>query len=684
MLPVEFHDLAAVMEISPETWRRIFELAEPNRSLSSLPAHSEILEILTKEALKDELLEALEIVVELGTETGRDTVNQAAQDLGLNLDTNPDMPAREFIAKTWIISASDRTVRSVLVRARLHPRDSNSRRHYREYVGEGCSGHCQIDLKSFQGELQQWVNDNGYNCNIEMHSYKIGSEDRIDILRSDNAKRVAEFKNGMPGVLDFIPALSDHIRFDASINRIGIASRSAKFIKLYRELLGKIISGKEDFFSSESICTLKPLQKYGVELFDDILIPSINRVEVSEVLWRRGDKDRIWVKSNNCFKTISDIGGNLLEGELIEAKLVIYFSRGRKGTALIKVPNKIEINAGCEEGIVEQLLDSVGIRGAFGDDQEEQPTFWQLYPWRQTEKVWRSFLGLDFDRLVREQGFKRIRLVTTTHPDHPDATGQMDVHVLEDGSLIGASTDPAIPIRTLTESDVQGYELDVDRMLNELRRSMALEGAVRELNQGLVEIGRRELIPSISVCVFIATRKPGAGALAQVRDAAKGCTPVLIVPRSCCGGIGIPEVEVNLPIGPFGHVLGRVVETLDLRSVVPLPVWLDGRVDLLVDIPRGVTWFRSVDLSELAPGTHPYKFLLELARAKGRLVQKEHLQKVLSSTLDEGVVRTAKSDAMKAMKESYRRAGRDPKEIDAVFQTKNGGYAFVPTSYILE
>ncbi|MGI9302026.1 MAG: hypothetical protein ACR2RB_04870 [Gammaproteobacteria bacterium] len=79
------------------------------------------------------------------------------------------------------------------------------------------------------------------------------------------------------------------------------------------------------------------------------------------------------------------MGANLHEGELLQAKLSITFAGGgRRGTVSIKVPNRIDINAGINEQCVERLLDDAGIRGHF-EDTVSPTDLWSSYPWRLSE-----------------------------------------------------------------------------------------------------------------------------------------------------------------------------------------------------------------------------------------------------------------------------------------------------------
>src|SRR5690606_20844384 len=113
-------------------------------------------------------------------------------------------------------------------------------------------------------------------------------------------------------------------------------------------------------------------------------------------------------------------------------------------------------------------------------------------------------------------------------------------------------------------------------------------------------------------------------------------------------------------------------------------VWLDGRVDLILDTVRGRAWFKGVEVRQLVPDTHPFKLAVALAKANGHVIPKEDLHNLLSRTDDGVVVRTAKSKALKAVKDAFKEAGRDPNDVGATFPTKGGGLATSVSAYVVE
>jgi predicted acylesterase/phospholipase RssA len=307
---------------------------------------------------------------------------------------------------------------------------------------------------------------------IRVYAYERNGEWRCEVMRGDSVRRVVEIKDRRPEILNFRPAVADHLRYEPATGRLGIATRSPRLVQMYRELLGSMLATDRAFFSNENICTLRPLQQQGRSLFEQHRVPGIVRVDVVELRWRRGDRDKVWVTGPDCFKILDDLQARVqVEGELVQAKLLVWFAgAGRRGQVTITVPGRIEINAGAREQLVERLLDEVGLRGTFGPDSERLD-LWSLHPWRQREDLWRRHLGAEaFDRLLRDKALRPARLEAVPHPDHPGLEGALATEDLDGSATIGVSDDPAIAVRTLTSSDVMGYELDVSRVATDIAR----------------------------------------------------------------------------------------------------------------------------------------------------------------------------------------------------------------------
>lgn len=685
MLPTSFHNVTSLMEVSLETWRAVITASGESARLGGAAlTHEDLWQSLTTVSPGADLLDALEAIQELGTDQGRDLLSNAADDQQVQLGAVDDVPARELAARVWLQSRTDSGVAQVLVRARFSVLEAGRDRTYREFVGQRARRMRTLDQQLVLDAVSEWCRAQKKSEAIRVYIYERDGEWRCEIMRGEAVRRVVEIKDRRPEILNFRPAVADHLRYDPETGRLGIATRSPRLVQMYRELLGSLLADDPAFFSNENICTLKPLQKHGRSLFNQHRVPGIVRVEVVELRWRRGDRDKVWVKGPDCFQILADLGARLLEGELVEARLLVWFSGpGRRGQVTITVPGRIEINAGAREHLVEQLLDEIGIRGAFGVN-DERLDLWSLYPWRLREELWRRHLGAQaFDRLVQQAALRSVRLEAIAHPDHPGLDGALAIEELDDYTTVGISDDPVIGVRTLTSSDMTGYELDIPWLARGIAAELELEDTSREITNGVWSLGRRMLAPAATVAVFLATRQPSNTAAHSVRAAANGARPVLLVPLGRASDGDVPQIECRVPHGPYEGLLGQIVERLNLQDLVSPAVYRTE--NLLLDPNRGRAWYLGVPLTKLLAGTHPYRFAEKVAGAGGRLVTKEALREHLSpANQDDSLVRKAKSDFMRLVRESFEEVGRQwPPTVAEIFKPQSGGYVLKATAYLL-
>jgi hypothetical protein len=672
-LPTGYQDLTVLMELSAPTWRLIVDAAGESARLSGETlTHENLLESLNSQAPGENLFDALEVVCELGTDKGRDLLHGASDDQQVDLKTNDDESSRDLAARLWLESRKSSGVLSVLNMARVHLRDAPHDRSYREYAGKRAISRA-IDREQLKTAVSQWCEKNGKSEAVDVYIKERNGEWICQILRGDPIKQVTQILEERPAPLKYRPAVSDCVRYDPSTGRLSIATRSPRLNQMYREVLGSLISSDSDFFGGENVCSLKPLQEKGAGLFEGHAIPGIQRVDVSEIHWRRGDRDKIWVRGRNCFQILDDLGARLNEGELVEARLSIMFAgSGRPGTVWLKAPNRIEIRVGAHESLVEWLLDEVGIRGSFGDEQEKRD-LWALYPWRFPEERWRQILPQDFDRLVREQVIRAVSLETVSHPDHPAAPGTLTVAAADTSLIVGLSTDPAIADRTLTPSDVTGYELDIARITGNMAKTLQLDGIPRELSSGLWSLGRRELTASATISVLLATRQPDQATSAIIQSASAGANAVLLIPNDCTCSTAVPTVPCRVAVGPYTSLIGSIVERLGLQNVVPPRVW--AIEDLILDCSRSTAWFHDVELTTLQANTHAFKFAVMVVRANGQLVATNTINAELSTRDDQEAAKKAKLAFTKAVKSSFAAVNRPcPPEVASIFEGRSGGY----------
>jgi hypothetical protein len=685
MLPKNYQNLVVLKEVPWKTWQEILKLTGDLEKLPEPGSHEALSEHLANSP-SEELLHMLDALHVLGSDSGRRLIEEAAdtQNLDLNIDDLSES-SQELVARLWIESRDDSAINKVLIFAHMSAREAASDRVFREFVSDQKDFTPDLDELQLQEAIAEWCTENRKSLPILIRKYERGELWIFEIIRGDAKKSVVEIRNSEPGLLSYIPMASDVVRYDPKNGKIEIATRSSKLLSVYRQVIGTLVGNNADLFSGENVVSLESLRKEGSSLFEKHQPPEIVRVDVVELRWQRGDRDNIQVHGRDCFKILTDLGARLTEGRLTEAKLSIRFAGvGRSGHVSLKVPSRMVINAGTNEDIVEKFLNDCGIHGSF-DDESEQRNFWSLYPWRMSEKEWRANLGSSrFDLLHKAGSFKPISLAQIEHPDHPFNPKALTVE--SDGRhSVGVSRDSDVPMRELTKSDYLGYEIDMDKCLGNIVTTLNLEGTKNEFVEGLWFLGRRELSSSTTISVFLITREPTNVAVGQslivAREGARRC--VLLHPTGCLNTYSLSGVQCTIPSVSHENLFREIIETLELQDEVPLPLWR--REALLIDSKRGQAWYKGIPLTQLKAGTHPYKFALKVAQAKGQVVTKEALTQYLSpSRDDEKVANIAKKDFVKNALASLVLTDEDGSEnIKRMFEPCKGGYRLNGEAYVL-
>jgi hypothetical protein len=671
-------------ELTPATWKLILTLThETSRLVAGSFDVGAFWQSVIANPPTQHLAEAMQSMHQLGTDEGRELIVQAAKDQNYELSVSDDVPARQLAVDLWIQSrqpGNERLAR-VLMLARVAASQAAGSRTYHEYLGRHPLTDS-LDKGKLKETVSAWSKQNKKHEAVEIYVFHRGDTHFCEVVRGDPMKRVVEIRDGLPSILDFRPAVSDHISYEPASGRLSIATRSGRLREIYKTLLGTMLAGDASFFTDGNVCNLRPLQEHGKELFTQHRPPEVLRVDVVELHWRRGDRDRVSVYGRNCFDVLEDLGAQLREGFLSEAKLLIYFSGDRqRADVVLKSPNRIDISgSGKHDELIRQLLSEVGIRGAAAGSFASVDT-WSLSPYRYSEPQWRQLLRSKFDSGVKDGWLRATELESVTHPDYPAHVGALSVQVLPSGERIGASLVDIPAVRTLSPTDYQGYELDWRAQANAIAQAMSLEGGVLSVEPWLWQLGQLSL-GSSNVCVFLASRTPPEHAALTINHHAAGARPTLLIPDDCTCDVGVQIVKVRVPGGPFAEVVQRVVMRLGLQDELSPIHWRSE--DLIIDARKGEAWFRRTRLTKLSPGSQPFKFAVSVARGRGRVLNKRELNDQLSpKNNDDYSAKQAKQAFIKAVESSFAAMGLQcPRDAREVFESRGGGYALKGSAFV--
>src|SRR5262249_54861358 len=145
--------------------------------------------LTTGPTLGQELLDALEVVHELGTEEGRELLLSAADDQQVSLGATDDVPARELAAQIWLLSRDKSAVAEVLVRARLVAYKAGHQRAHREFVGARPASPRRLDRDRLLEAVRAWCQQQQKSEPVDVRIYEQAGEWHCQVLRGDALRR---------------------------------------------------------------------------------------------------------------------------------------------------------------------------------------------------------------------------------------------------------------------------------------------------------------------------------------------------------------------------------------------------------------------------------------------------------------------------------------------------------------
>jgi hypothetical protein len=404
---------------------------------------------------------------------------------------------------------------------------------------------------------------------------------------------------------------------------------------------------------------------------------------MTECIWERGDRNLLHIRSADCFRAIEELKLPLSEGELIQAKLKLEVigKSTRPVTVTIRVPSRIEFSKKTHEHVVDQFLSKAGIRNV--SPGLKRIDLWSLHPWRQPLSVWHSLFGREADLLIERQVLRPIQLGAVPHPDHAGAGRVLEAHAMPGGDFYGVSQSAEIPSRSLSTTDLDGWELDPERFRTHLRTELRISVAGTAwdgqdlLDLGTVDLGGQRLH------ISYALRQPAQGFGDRLRAKAAGAPSVLLIPSSQYEGSEMPKVILDSPLPRRPQVIRSAIAACGLRDSLPAVYSAEDGVRLVVDTRHGKVWIDQVEILELQCGTHPFNFVTLLARARGPVAIEEISEKLSPGRQDgTSAARQAKGEAKKIICDAMAAVGRTFAE-DPFPSAGTGYYRCALASYVV-
>lgn len=691
-IPLANIDAAVLEEVSIPLWIELFEAVGWPDSLAGKKTgftHDDLLEAFQRDTPNDDLLLALETLHDLGTPAGRETINAVMADRHLPLDALlHGLGERELALRLFLKQRQDGAFAEVLSRAQVQIQEGEHRR-FNDFVGNSGKRvrEPKTKAKSLEDAIREHCKASDLGDHVQVHVFDDDDGTLMfQIIRSHHTRTPLAVIPGSAGraTIKYRPVHSDVVRYESGIARLRITARAASMVEVYRKLFGRVLFGDDTFFYGPPVCSLRVLQDEGQAALDRHRVYGVGRVWMTECIWERSDGQRLTIRAADCFDMIADLNLNISEGELLQAKLKMQVTgkSARPVIVTVRAPSRIEVSRAAQyEVLVNEVLDAIGIRNARAVAREAD--LWSLYPWRHPISAWRTLLGGDTDALVNAGVLNKILLDAVTAPGHQGAGRVLQAEPVSRGEFFGVSQAPEIPSQSLSATNLDGLELDVEAFQAHLRKILGLSGAVEKPTaDGLLDLGALQL-GDYSVRLTYASRQPPAYAAEVVNArAAAGSRSVILLPGIGAEVTGVASVILDNPLPARNSLVRAITAKLNLTEQLPAILTAPDKARLIVDTRRGVIWYDRIEVPDLKPGTHQFQFIELLARTAPGAVSKDDLVKHLSCGRSDGdqAARSAKAKAKKAIGAALEAAGirfQDP------FQSEDGCYRLTVLSYIV-
>jgi hypothetical protein len=689
-IPLAFTDPVVIEEVSLPLWRELFDALGWPASLlgkSESLTYDVIVLSFQGDVLSDELLQAIETLHDLGTPDGRETINALLADRQIPSSTLPQgLGERELALRLFLSQRSDGALAEVFSRAQVQIQEGNHRR-FNDFIGKKPK-HIR-DLSTKRQALERAILEHCQQEDLGNHvQLRVFDDDegacRFQIMRSHHMRTPLAVMEGSASraKIQYRPVHADLVRYEPALGRLRITARAASIVQFYRKVFGRVLFDDETFFDGPPVCSLSVLQEHGRTALASHGVFGVGRVWMTECIWERGDRERLNFYAADCFDSIERLKLPLSEGQLLQAKFKIEVigKSTRPVTVTVRVPSRIEVSQVSHENLINEVLSAIGIRDTHARAPEHD--LWTLYPWRQPISTWRDCFGADTDSLVKKGVLAKTQLAYIEPAAHPGAGRILQAEQISPIEFLGVSHTPEIPSQSLSTTDLDGLELTVPAFQSHLREVLSITGNATPwsadgwfLDLGVLSICEHE------IRITYALRQPPRDAAANIKKLSASTTPVLLLPKGIKDSTGITEVLLDKALPDRQRVIRDIIAAFNLEEQVPALQIAPPKARLVVDIRLGKIWFDQIEITELKPGTHAFRFVAILAKNAPATINKHDLVAQLSPGRMDGdqTARSAKMAANKLIRAALETKGLS---FEAPFKSENGYYRLTVPAYI--
>lgn len=298
--------------------------------------------------------------------------------------------------------------------------------------------------------------------------------------------------------------------------------------------------------------------------------------------------------------------------------------------------------------------------------------------------VWRTLFRRATDGLVEGGALRAIRLESIVHPEHPGAGRVLSAQSSgAGGEVYGVSQVEEIPSRSLSATDLDGFELDIEQFGKMLRSNLGIQGVHPAWDKGpLLNLGRVQVGVN-HLHFFYAVRECHPPFGEQVKRVA-GATPVVLIPAARTIETDLSVVRLQTALPTRQETLREALVASCLEDRTPAVFLAQDGIRLVVDLKLKKVWIDGVEIDTLKPDSHPFNFVTLMAKSAPQPVSSHEISAKLSNRDDENTAaRQAKKDAKTFISQAMTAAGR--KWSDDPFPSGGPGcYRCALTSFVKE
>ena len=441
----------------------------------------------------------------------------------------------------------------------------------------------------------------------------------IRVLHGERSQVVHEMRNRSARRRVYVPAAYDLIRYSPATGMLAIRSR-VTLVPDYRNIVGLVLFGSQDFFAHDDLIDLTPLRRR------DALRLASSRGDVLVVhacaISFRTNLGRTTLAGRDCYQQaeIEGLAGTLAESDITSATLDFTFT----GTGRVRcrvqlgLPNIFKPSDPRRRDQVRAALRGMGILRERGAESVSGELSLMAV---ESLQAWRDRFGSDVvDRCQR-------RGILVEAPAPQDAGASRAGQVIEIPGLSGGARGVVVNDGSarnpelLRLADQSYYRMDVLRVAALIGEALHISMAPVQLGPGVVAVGRRVLTGGQIIHCFLVVQEPTAAMYDELMRQASPAQPILVLPhgvplavsaRCACTSINLPAVEDFR----LQELLWQVLQGLRLHDQVPPHEWAPPSYRLVINRRTGAaSWERVafgltgddlerlVALAQAAPGT---------------------------------------------------------------------------------